>query len=124
MVLVEKKITLTQFYQVIFEGQQIGVAPGVWRTVVESHTFLKDFAANKVIYGVNTGFGPMAQYRIRDEDTNQLQFNLIRSHAAGTGELLPAMLVKAAMLTRLSNLSRGKSGVHNCKNLLIEISRQ
>ncbi|MGO1244089.1 histidine ammonia-lyase [Sphingobacterium sp. JB170] len=113
MISVEKKLTLTQFYQVVFDGDLLGVDPGVWRTVEESHTFLKVFAKNKVIYGVNTGFGPMAQYRIKDSETRQLQYNLIRSHAAGTGELLSPMLVKAAMLTRLSNLSKGKSGVHH-----------
>src|SRR5690606_7905518 len=54
----------------------------------------------------------MAQYRIQDADRIQLQYNLIRSHASGTGELLPADVVKAAMITRLCNLSKGKSGVH------------
>jgi histidine ammonia-lyase len=54
----------------------------------------------------------MAQYRIQDTDRIQLQYNLIRSHASGTGDLLPPDIVKAAMLTRLCNLSKGKSGVH------------
>lgn len=112
MISVEKKITLLQFYDIIFNGQPLSIDREVWRIVEESHTFLKAFAADKVIYGVNTGFGPMAQYRIKDEDTHQLQYNLIRSHAAGTGELLSPIQIKAAMLTRLLNISKGKSGVH------------
>ena len=106
MISVHKKLTLSQFYEIIFNKQELQIEPEVMATVEGSHSFLKEFAENKVIYGVNTGFGPMAQYRIRDEDTHQLQYNLIRSHAAGTGDLLSAIQVKAAMLTRLSNISK------------------
>lgn len=120
MISVEKKLTLTQFYEIIFNGQDLGVEQEVWNTVDNSHGFLKEFAANKVIYGVNTGFGPMAQYRIKDEDTHQLQYNLIRSHAAGTGEILSSIQVKAAMLTRLANISKGKSGVHRSVVALLQ----
>lgn len=112
MISVDKKLAISQFYEIIFNGEQLGVEQDVLKAVAESHTFLKTFAANRVIYGVNTGFGPMAQYRIQDEDTNQLQYNLIRSHAAGTGDLLSPLHVKATMLTRLTNLSKGKSGIH------------
>jgi histidine ammonia-lyase len=77
---------------------------------------------NKVIYGVNTGFGPMAQFKISDEDTHQLQYNLIRSHSSGIGNPLPADEVKACMLARLNTLSLGNSGVHqSVVNLLKEL---
>ncbi len=112
MISVDKKLTLSQIYEVLFDGQPLDIQSEVIDIIERSHLFLKDFAANKVIYGVNTGFGPMAQYRIKDEDTHQLQYNLIRSHAAGTGDLLSPLQVKAAMLTRLTNISKGKSGVH------------
>jgi histidine ammonia-lyase len=62
---------------------------------------------------VNTGFGPMAQFKISDEDTHQLQYNLIRSHSSGIGNPLPAEEVKACMLARLNTLSLGNSGVHH-----------
>src|SRR5690606_20557711 len=112
MISVAKKITRSQFCEVIFQGEPLELSQQVLTQVEESHSFLKGFAANRVIYGVNTGFGPMAQYRIQDEDRHALQYNLIRSHAAGTGELLSPLQVKATMLTRLANLSKGKSGVH------------
>lgn len=78
----------------------------------ESFDFLKEFSANKVIYGVNTGFGPMAQYKINREDQIQLQYNLIRSHAAGSGKYLEPIEVRSLMLARLNTLSIGKSGIH------------
>lgn len=112
MISLNNTLTLSQFREIIFNHQDLAVSEEVWATIEESHQFLKAFAANKVIYGVNTGFGPMAQYRVRDKDTHQLQYNLIRSHASGTGDLLPPTIVKATMLTRLTNVSKGKSGIH------------
>ncbi len=103
---------IDEFYKIIFEGTPIAVENTVIETVEKSFDFLKDFSKNKTIYGVNTGFGPMAQYKIADSERIQLQYNLIRSHASGTGGIIPPMYVKAAMLTRLNTLSLGYSGVH------------
>jgi len=77
-----------------------------------NHQFLKTFAADKLIYGINTGFGPMAQYKVSDENREALQYNLIRSHASGGGALLPAGLARALTLARLVSLMRAYSGVH------------
>jgi histidine ammonia-lyase len=64
----------------------------------------------------------MAQFKISDEDTHQLQYNLIRSHSSGIGNPLPADEVKACMLARLNTLSLGNSGVHHSVvNLLKEL---
>jgi histidine ammonia-lyase len=63
------------------------------------------------IYGVNTGFGKLAHVRIPPEQLRVLQVNLIRSHAAGVGELLPREAVRAMMLLRANVLLRGTSGV-------------
>ncbi len=73
--------------------------------------FLRAFSKDKVIYGINTGFGPMAQNRLEDEDVVEAQYNLIRSHAMGSGDPLPSEDVKAMMLTRLNTLMKGFSGV-------------
>lgn len=109
---IKGKLGIEEFYNVIFEGELISVDEGVMETVRNSFAFLKEFSKNKVIYGVNTGFGPMAQYKIRDSETVRLQYNLIRSHASGTGNPIPPKYVKAAMLARLNTLSLGNSGVH------------
>ncbi|WP_047246571.1 HAL/PAL/TAL family ammonia-lyase [Maribacter thermophilus] len=103
---------IKEFYDVIFDKKDIQLSDKLLSTVEESHNFLKEFSKNKVIYGVNTGFGPMAQYKIKDSETLELQYNLIRSHASGTGNPIPPKYVKAAMLARLNTLSLGNSGVH------------
>ena len=63
------------------------------------------------IYGVNTGFGSMSTYRIEPEAIRQMQRNLVRSHAAGVGELLPADTVRGMLVILAASLSRGRSGV-------------
>jgi histidine ammonia-lyase len=63
------------------------------------------------IYGINTGFGKLANVRIPADQLDQLQVNLIRSHAAGVGTPLPADVVRAAMLLRANVLLRPTSGV-------------
>ena len=63
------------------------------------------------IYGVNTGFGKLAQSRIADEDLTDLQLNLLRSHASGTGLLLTASIVRLILLLKIKSLSRGHSGI-------------
>ena len=109
---INEYLSLEEFEAVIFENAKIEISENVLNRVNESFHFLKEFSGNKVIYGVNTGFGPMAQYRIKDEDRVQLQYNLIRSHSSGIGKPIDAICVKAAILARLNTLSLGYSGVH------------
>ena len=112
MLIHKGELELKDFYEVIFNHKAIELDEALITKVENSFNFLKEFSENKVIYGVNTGFGPMAQYKIKDEDRVQLQYNLIRSHASGVGNPIPKMYVKAAMLARLNTLSLGNSGVH------------
>jgi len=105
-------LELKDFQKIIIENEKIELDESLLSRVDKSFQFLKEFSKNKVIYGVNTGFGPMAQFKISDEDTHQLQYNLIRSHSSGIGNPLPAEEVKACMLARLNTLSLGNSGVH------------
>ncbi len=62
-------------------------------------------------YGINTGFGALAEVPIPPEDLDALQWNLVRSHASGVGEPLPAEVVRAAMLLRAAVFATGRSGV-------------
>lgn len=112
MNVINEFLSLEEFKSVIFKKNEVNVSDAVLKRVIESFDFLKEFSENKIIYGVNTGFGPMAQYRIKDEDRIQLQYNLIRSHSSGTGKPLNETFVKAAILARLNTLSLGNSGVH------------
>ncbi|PBJ12627.1 histidine ammonia-lyase [Flavobacterium sp. ACN6] len=109
---INEYLSLTEFESIIFGNQKVKISDVVLNRVNESFNFLKEFSGNKVIYGVNTGFGPMAQYRIKESDQIQLQYNLIRSHSSGTGKPLNSECAKAAILARLNTLSLGNSGVH------------
>jgi histidine ammonia-lyase len=63
------------------------------------------------VYGVNTGFGALAETSNDPEQNRELQRNLVRSHAAGVGDPLPAEVVRALILLRAAVLARGESGV-------------
>ena len=122
MKIINKFLSLKEFECIVFSDNKINISQVVLDRVIESFEFLKGFAGNKIIYGVNTGFGPMAQYRIKDEDRVELQYNLIRSHASGTGKPMGTLWVKAAILARLNTLSLGNSGVHpSVINLMKEL---
>src|SRR5690554_728601 len=118
----EGKLEINDFKQVVFHHEAIQLHEDIIERVQISFDFLKEFSENKIIYGVNTGFGPMAQYKIRDEERIQLQYNLIRSHSSGSGNVIEPHYVRAAMLARLNTLSLGKSGVHpSVINLMCEL---
>ena len=68
-------------------------------------------ASGQTIYGINTGFGKLANVRVAPDKLDQLQANLIRSHAAGVGTPLPAAVVRGLMLLRANVLLRPTSGV-------------
>jgi len=106
------KLTLEQVEAILIDGKLLSISDSAVKRVEESFSFLQKFSADKVIYGINTGFGPMAQYRINEKHQEELQYNLIRSHCSGTGEPIPVIHVKALMLARLNTLLLGKSGVH------------
>lgn len=104
-------LTLNQLKNQIDSKVHIQLTEHQRETIQASYDFLKKFAADKVIYGINTGFGPMAQYKISPENLNELQYNLIRSHSNGTGKALSETQIRTVMLCRLSTLSLGKSGI-------------
>jgi len=108
-----KNITLDDFYDILINGNKVEISAEALERVDRSFNFLKEFSRDKVIYGINTGFGPMAQYAIEGEKQIQLQYNLINSHASGAGSPVPPLEVKAAMVVMLNNLLQGYSGVHN-----------
>ncbi|MDR0412244.1 MAG: aromatic amino acid ammonia-lyase [Dysgonamonadaceae bacterium] len=105
-------LRLDQVEAIVFKKEKIVLEKDVPDKVREGFDFLRKFSDEKLIYGINTGFGPMAQYRVNDAFRTQLQYNLIRSHCTGTGELLPGQYVKAIMLARLNTFLQGYSGVH------------
>lgn len=112
VVLGSKELSLEEVHRVLFKGEELTLEAAALQQVEENFKFLQQFSAKKLIYGINTGFGPMAQYRISESDTHQLQFNLIRSHSSGAGNYLNPVLTKGLMIARLSSFMQAHSGVH------------
>ena len=105
-------LTLQDFNKILYAGEKVELDEAALVKVEESYQFLQTFAKDKLIYGINTGFGPMAQYRISEQDRIDLQYNLIRSHCTGAGNNLSDIFVKSAMICRLTSLMQGYSGIH------------
>lgn len=107
-----ENLDLNTFSEIVQQKKPFQIDDSALDTVNKSFEFLSSFAQDKVIYGINTGFGPMAQYRVEDEKGKQLQLNLIRSHSSGAGQPFSPEDVRATMLCRLNTLLLGYSGVH------------
>ncbi len=76
-----------------------------------AYDFVTRERQEKITYGVNTGFGPMASYILGQSQLTDLQYNLIRSHAVGMGDPIRTTYVRAAMAVRINTLAKGYSGV-------------
>ena len=121
MLQIGKSICLDDVLRVAVQGESVSVDGKALDAVMHCHQFLKDFSGDKVIYGINTGFGPMAQWRVDDQYLIDLQYNIIRSHACGAGEPLEDPVVKTAMMARLGTILQCRSGVHpEVVTLLVE----
>src|SRR6201996_1166552 len=108
----QSALSLDDFSELIFKHKEVALNKAALDKVSTNFEFLKKFSSHKLIYGINTGFGPMAQYKVDEQNLLQLQYNLIRSHSSGSGNLLPPLLAKAAMIARLNSLMQAYSGVH------------
>ncbi len=105
-------LLLDDFYSILYEQLPVGLEDKGILQVQESYHFLEDYCKDKIIYGINTGFGPMAKYKISEKDQVALQYNLIRSHCTGSGQKMEASHVLSIMVARLNSLMLGKSGIH------------
>lgn len=77
-----------------------------------SESFVKDIVAHSdVVYGINTGFGPLCDTIITPQDTANLQHNLLKSHAVGVGKPIPKSIAKTMMVIKAQALAQGYSGV-------------
>lgn len=92
--------------------EPVAIASEARETVRDARERVEDVVdAGDPVYGVNTGFGELVDERIPSERLQELQSNLLRSHAAGTGRELEREEVRAMLLTRLNALLAGYSGV-------------
>src|SRR5580765_412615 len=108
-----RELSLEDFSKIIFEESKVELNAKALEKVDKNFEFLKQFSTEKVIYGINTGFGPMAQYRVGEDKALQLQYNLIRSHCSGSGKLLSPVLSKAVRLANVNSRMQRYSGIEN-----------
>lgn len=105
-------LTLAQVRQVARGGSPSGLTPEALARVEHSRQAVDQAVAqDRVVYGVTTGFGRFSDIAIRPEHRQQLQENLVMSHAAGVGPALERPLVRAMILLRANALAKGFSGV-------------
>jgi histidine ammonia-lyase len=96
----------------IAAGEPAALAPDAARRVEGARAVVDRHAADaRPTYGINTGFGALAETTIDPGALSLLQVNLLRSHAAGVGEPLPISVVRATMALRANVLAKGYSGI-------------
>lgn len=105
-------LTLEDFAAVAGGGQRVTLAAAARQRVLEARRVIERAAAgDAAVYGINTGFGDLANVRIPADKLRTLQERLVLSHAAGVGEPLPDAAVRGMLLLRANTLARGHSGV-------------
>ena len=96
----------------IWRGAVVRIDPSAKPDVDAAAQTVDDLiASGRAVYGLNTGFGKLAQTRIADDELAVLQERLVLSHAAGVGDPLPERIVRLVMALKMASLGRGASGV-------------
>jgi histidine ammonia-lyase len=96
----------------VWDGAPVALADQAWAAIDASAAAIgRILEGGRTVYGVNTGFGILAQTRIPDERLAELQRNLILSHSCGLGDALDPRIVRLAMILKAVGLARGHSGV-------------
>ena len=111
----EDVLTLEALAEVARDRRRVVLAPSARRRMEASRAAVERIASGGAraprVYGVNTGFGALAEVAIDPDSVRELQRNLVRSHAAGVGDPLPTDVVRGMVLLRAAVLARGQSGV-------------
>jgi histidine ammonia-lyase len=104
-------VTLAEL-RAIWEGAPVQLAETGWTAIDEAAASVgRILESGRTVYGVNTGFGILAQTRIPAERLAELQTNLILSHSVGLGDPLDPRIVRLVMILKVIGLARGHSGV-------------
>jgi len=105
-------LSFEQLYEVSLNGTEASLAAEARARMIASRAVIeKIVAAETTAYGVNTGFGDLAEVRISSDQIRTLQINLVRSHACGVGASLTEPETRAIILLRANALAKGLSGV-------------
>lgn len=108
-----KNLTFENVIRVARHGAPVEIATSGKDAMKRARDFVLEIVAKeKPVYGINTGFGALADKYIEKKDLAQLQYNLIRSHCTGVGEFFNTEITRAIMLLRANCLASGFSGVN------------
>jgi histidine ammonia-lyase len=106
------RLTIPQIFDLANETAGAKLSPSAKQKIIRARRLIDRWVTDgETIYGVTTGFGEFANIRVNRENIGQLQENLIFSHAAGTGDMLPIEIVRAMMVLRINALAKGYSGI-------------
>jgi histidine ammonia-lyase len=112
LILTGQNLTSAELYRFVNSPDStVEIDSRALKDIERGHRFLEANRQEGIIYGVNTGFGPMASHVIGSNDVLNLQRNLIRSHAAGMGQPIAEKYSLATMIVRLNTLAQGHSGI-------------
>jgi histidine ammonia-lyase len=107
----DSDLTIDRLREIIESGKPLRLSDGARQRVARSRETVEHLAEGAVaLYGINTGFGGLAHQRIPHSDLEQLQENLILSHAVGVGDEVPSQIVRLMLLLKAHGLSLGYSG--------------
>ncbi|MDP3555828.1 MAG: histidine ammonia-lyase [Bacteroidota bacterium] len=109
-----KKLTLLDLKNFLADSDaKVALSEATKKSILNCRNYLDEKLKNNngPIYGINTGFGSLCNVIIPDNDLEQLQENLVKSHACGMGLEVPQEVVKLMLFLKIQSLSYGKSGV-------------
>lgn len=97
----------------LLKSEKLVLSAETYSKILHCRQFLDEKLAcsEQLFYGINTGFGFMQNVRIDKEQTQQLQYNLLQSHACGVGDRVPKEIIRLMLLLKIQSLSYGYSGV-------------
>jgi histidine ammonia-lyase len=106
------ELTLVDLKAILEEPVRVSLDPGCLPGIEAAAKTVADvMAEGRTVYGINTGFGLLANTRIEADELETLQRSIVLSHAAGIGEFLPESTVRLLMVLKINSLARGFSGI-------------
>lgn len=97
----------------LVRGNEKGILSSVIRDKIQKNRDVVECIVHKkkIVYGINTGFGPLCTTLINEEDTKKLQYNLLMSHSTGVGKLVDREIAKLMLILKVHSLAKGYSGI-------------
>ncbi|MBP1948937.1 histidine ammonia-lyase [Virgibacillus litoralis] len=112
IILTEGTLSLDEVKRVVYDNEQVALSQDTKINLTSSRNTVENMLnKKKTMYGINTGFGKFSDVLIAEEDLDELQLNLIHSHACGVGDPFPETISRTMLLLRANALVKGYSGV-------------